>query len=91
MNSQTLLNVRVITNSKNNQIKGFNDFTNTLEIKLKKIPVKGQANKELEKLLKKITGKPCKIVKGFKNKKKIVLIEEKKEVIFKKINPYLLL
>ena len=51
----------------------------TLQIDLKSAPIKGQANLEIEKELKKIFQSPVSLVQGFKGKRKQVLIKNKKK------------
>jgi uncharacterized protein (TIGR00251 family) len=53
--------------------------TETLQINLKSAPIKGQANLELERELKKFFQAPVSLVKGLKGKRKQVLIKNKNE------------
>ena len=68
--NKEFINVRVTPNSKESCIKEFkNDI---LYVKLKSIPDKGKANKELVKLLKKEFGKNAEIIKGEKIRNKLI-------------------
>lgn len=68
-NKETI-NVRVTTNAKESCIKEFKD--DVLHIKLRSIPDKGKANKELIELLKEELGKNYEIIRGLKSREKVV-------------------
>ncbi len=46
------------------------------EVWVKETPLEGKANVALEKILKKHLNKQCKIVFGFKSRKKVVEVQE---------------
>lgn len=46
-----------------------------LKVKVKSKPENNKANLEVEKLLSKYTGKKVKIIRGFKNRRKVVEID----------------
>ncbi|MBU1120670.1 MAG: DUF167 domain-containing protein [archaeon] len=70
-----ILNVHVIPDSKESEVKGFDEWSRSLKVKVREKAMKGKANTELEKKLKKFFGKEVKIIKGEKNKNKKVLIK----------------
>lgn len=67
--------IEVIPNSKEFKIAGFNEWTNSLRVKVKAKAMKGQANKELAQELEKLFQAKAKILSGEKSKKKKILLE----------------
>lgn len=78
-----IIDIHIKSNSKKFELIGFNKWNNFLEIKTKEKPIKGKANNEIEKELKKIFKTEIKIIQGKKSKNKKILIENKtkKEII----------
>ncbi|MCK4670288.1 MAG: YggU family protein [Nanoarchaeota archaeon] len=71
-----LLKVKVIPNSSNNEIVGYDNEKKELKIKLKAQPEKGKANHELILFFKKNLGLNIEIVKGRTTRKKIVRMKK---------------
>lgn len=69
-----IINVKVITNSKKQEIKKIN--LEKYIVNLKQVPENNKANLELIKLLKKHFKKNIKIVKGLRSKNKIIKIKD---------------
>jgi len=69
------IKVKIHPNSSKEQIVQIKP--NEFEVWVKETPLEGKANTALEKILKKHFNKQCKIVFGFKSRKKVVeVIEE---------------
>ena len=68
-----------IPNSKEFKIAGFDEWSNTLRVKVKGKALKGEANKELLGELGKMFGAKAQLVSGEKNRKKKILLEGNKE------------
>lgn len=62
--------IEVSPNSGKFQITGYNEWRQTLEVKIKAPPTKGKANKELMKEFTKLTGHPTEIISGHKSRQK---------------------
>jgi len=74
-----ILAVDVVANAGSFSITGVNN--NRLKVKLKAVPEKGKANKELIKEFKKMFGTGIEIISGkFSNKKKILLKGDPKQI-----------
>lgn len=71
-----ILNVHVIPDSKESEVKGLDEWSRSLKVKVREKAMKGKANTELEKKLKEFFGKEVKIIKGEKNRNKKVLIQD---------------
>jgi uncharacterized protein len=69
------LKVRVKPNARKTEILGYNKERDAVEIVLKAIPDKGEANKELLKFLTKLLKKKVTIKSGTKSRDKIILIK----------------
>ncbi len=78
-----IINVHVKPGKQKFELTGFNEWNQSLEIKTKEKPVKGKANQEIEKELKKIFKTNTKIIQGKKTQNKKIMIENKtkKEII----------
>jgi len=66
--------IEVSPNSDKFQITGYNEWRKTLEVKIKSIPTKGKANKELIKEFSTLTNKPVEIIPGHKSRQKTLKI-----------------
>lgn len=66
------INIIVKPNAKENKITKVN---NLYKVSLKAKPIEGKANLELIKFLSKHFKKKAKIISGFNNKKKLILLE----------------
>ncbi len=81
-----LVDIEVTPNSKKFQFGEFNSWRNCFEIKIKEIPQKGKANKEIIKQLSKLFDVKVDIVKGLKSSQKtIIFYNSSKEDIIAKI------
>ena len=69
------LKIIVKPNSPKNQIMSYDKVRQALRINIKAQPEKGKANKEVIKFFTKVLKKQVKIIKGFKNKEKILKIQ----------------
>ncbi|NYB51145.1 MAG: YggU family protein [Methanobacteriaceae archaeon] len=68
------VNIEVSPNSSKFQITGYNQWRQTLEVKIKAPPSKGKANKEIMKEFSKLTGYETEIVSGHKSRRKTLRI-----------------
>jgi uncharacterized protein (TIGR00251 family) len=80
-----IIEVKVKPNSKKFEVLGLNEF-NVLEIKTKAKAIKGKANKEIEKKLKKLFKAETKIVQGLKSKNKKIEVKKPRKEIIELIN-----
>ncbi|RLF65483.1 MAG: YggU family protein [Thermoplasmata archaeon] len=69
-----ILHVKVKPRAEKNRIKGLSQDGRFLLVEIKAPPIRGQANKELEKFLRKLFAKEAIIVSGFQAREKYVLI-----------------
>lgn len=85
--SDVLLDIEVSPNSKKFEISGFNQWRNSFEIRIKQVPQKGKANKEIVKELSSYFDHDVSIFKGEKSSKKTMLIKnaDKSEILEKLI------
>ena len=65
--------IEVSPNSNKFQISGFNEWRNRFEIRIKQVPQKGKANKEIVKELSKIFNCDVSISKGEKSSQKTIV------------------
>lgn len=75
------IEVRVITNARQREIKKEEGY---FRVKLTSLPVEGKANKELIEYLSEVFGvkrSEIKIIKGERDKKKIISIPDKKDIL----------
>ena len=69
------LKVLIKPNSSKNSILDFDSNKKALRISIKAAPEKGKANQELVKFLSKLLKKKVMIIKGLKNREKILKID----------------
>ncbi len=80
------LNVYVSPRSSMSGLDGFDVWRNRLIVRVKAPPLDGKANKEVEKLMKKITGMNAFVTSGMLDRRKTILIEGDVDVILKKLS-----
>ncbi|MDO9045078.1 MAG: DUF167 domain-containing protein [Methanobacteriaceae archaeon] len=71
-----LLDIEVSPNASKFEISGYNSWRERLEIRIKAIPQKGKANKEIIKELSKLTKMDVEIISGLKSHQKTLLINK---------------
>lgn len=76
-----VFNLLVVPNSKEFRIMFFDQEKNTLKIKAHSKPIKGSANKEIEKKLSELFGTKTMIVSGQSCRTKKVLVENKQNAL----------
>ncbi len=81
-----LLPVLVVPQGKEFAIIGFDEWNNSLKIRLSKKPEKGKANQELVKELRKFFSAKAEIVKGKKQRQKMLLIHTDKKSVQKSLS-----
>lgn len=69
-----LLDIEVSPKSDKFRISGYNEWRKALEVKIKAVPQKGRANKELINEFSKITKSPVEILSGHKSHHKTLKI-----------------
>ncbi len=69
-----LLDIDVSTKSDNFKIAGYNKWRKSFEIKIKAIPQKGKANKEIVNQFSKLTNRRVEISSGHKSHRKTLMI-----------------
>jgi hypothetical protein len=74
--------IEVSPNSGQFQITGYNEWRQTLEVKIKAPPTKGKANKEIMKEFSKLTGHHTEIISGHKSRQKTLKISGTDENTF---------
>jgi uncharacterized protein (TIGR00251 family) len=74
-----LLNIEVSAKSDKFKISGYNEWRNSVEVKIKAVPQKGKANKEIVNEFSRITKNPVEIVSGHKSHHKILKIYDMEE------------
>lgn len=74
-----LLNVEVSTKSDKFTISGYNEWRKTVEIRIKAVPQKGRANKEIINEFSRLTGKKVEISSGLKSHHKVLKIYDAEE------------
>ena len=75
----TLLPVTVVPKGKEFAIIGFDEWNGSLKIRLQEKPEKGKANQELVKELRNFFGAKVEIVKGKKQRQKMLLVHAGKK------------
>jgi uncharacterized protein (TIGR00251 family) len=73
-NDGVLLNIEVSTNSDKFRISDYNKWREKLEVKIKAVPQKGKANKEIINEFSKITNSDVEIISGHKSHHKTLKI-----------------
>ena len=71
--NNVFVDIEVSPNSNEFQISGFNEWRNRFEIRIKQVPQKGKANKEIVKELSKIFNCDVSISKGEKSSQKTIV------------------
>ncbi|MDO9056509.1 MAG: YggU family protein [Methanobacteriales archaeon HGW-Methanobacteriales-1] len=71
-----LLDIEVSPNASKFEISGYNSWRERLEIRIKAIPQKGKANKEIIKEMSKLTKMDVEIISGLKSHQKTLLINK---------------
>lgn len=66
-------------------LDGFDEWRNRLIVRVRAPPLDGRANKEVEKLMKDITGMKSSVIKGMTDRRKTVFIEGNPDIILKKL------
>ncbi|HKM13948.1 MAG TPA: DUF167 domain-containing protein [Candidatus Methanomethylophilaceae archaeon] len=79
------LNVYVSPRSSKPGLDGFDEWRNRLIIRVKAPPLDGKANKEVETLIKKITGMKASVTSGMTDRRKTIRIEGDVDIILKKL------
>lgn len=84
-----LVDIEVSTKSNKFEISGYNAWREAIEIRIKAVPQKGKANKEITKEFSKITKNPVEIVSGHKSHHKTLKIYNiNKNEFLKILEPY---
>lgn len=80
-----LVDIEVSPNSKNFEISNFNDWRNRIEVRIKQIPQKGKANKEISKEFSKLFNRDVAIFKGEKSSQKTLIFKNssKEDILVK--------
>lgn len=73
--NDVLVDIEVSPNSKKFEISDFNDWRNRIEIRIKQVPQKGKANKEICKEMSKIFNCEVAIFKGEKSSQKTLVFK----------------
>ncbi|MEN6593087.1 MAG: DUF167 family protein [Methanobacterium sp.] len=68
------MDIEVSPNSANFSISGYNEWRDEIQLRIKSIPQKGKANKELIKEFTKLTNSKVEIVSGLKSQHKTLNI-----------------
>jgi hypothetical protein len=71
-----LVDIDVSPKSGKFEITCYNEWRKAIEVKIKAVPQKGKANKEIIKEFSRLTGKPVEIVSGHKSHQKTIKIYE---------------
>ncbi len=77
-----LIDIEVSTNSSDFEIKGYNEWRERIEIRIKNQPIKGKANKEIINEFSMITKKDVEIISGHKSRLKTLKIYEISKLTF---------
>lgn len=82
-----LLDIEVSTKSDKFTISGYNEWRKAIQIRIKAVPQKGKANKEIISEFSKLTGKEVEISSGLKSHHKVLKIYgTSKEELMKILN-----
>lgn len=85
-----LLNIEISPKSDKFRITGYNQWRESVEVKIKAVPQKGKANKEIVTEFSKITKTPVEIISGHKSHHKTLKIYNITiDELIKILNPYL--
>lgn len=89
IDNNVFIDIEVSPNSNKFQISGFNEWRNRFEIRIKQVPQKGKANKEIVKELSKIFNCDVSISKGEKSSQKTIICHNiGVEQILEKLNDF---
>ncbi len=66
-------------------LDGFDEWRNRLIVRVRAPPLDGRANKEVEKLMRDLTGMKSAVIKGTTDRRKTVSIDGDYETIMKKL------
>ena len=69
-----LVNIEVSPKSKKFEVIGYNDWREKIEIKIKSVPQKGKANKEIVNEFSDLTGSQVEIISGLKSQHKTIKV-----------------
>ncbi len=69
-----MVDIEVFPNSDKFSISGYNEWRDEIQLRIKSIPQKGKANKEIIKEFTKLTGSSIEIVSGLKSQHKTLKI-----------------
>ncbi len=69
-----IVDVEVSPKSKKFEVIGYNEWRDKIEIRIKSVPQKGKANKEIINEFSSLTGSPVEIISGLKSQHKIIKI-----------------
>lgn len=72
-----ILDLSVSPNQKVFLVEGFDEWSQTLKIKVRSLPIKGKANAEIERELRKFFQCPVILLKGLTSKHKKIKLEGK--------------
>jgi len=84
--NRALLRVRVKPGSKQFAVKGFDEWSSALEVRLREKPEKGKANYRLKKELEKILQARVEILSGQKSRQKTLLVFAPKAQVEKRLS-----
>ncbi len=82
----TKVQVQVVPKGKQFAVIGFDEWNNSLKIRLTEKPKKGKANKELKEKLQKIFNAKVEIVAGEKKRNKVLLVHADKKSVLKSLS-----
>ncbi|AEG17585.1 DUF167 family protein [Methanobacterium paludis] len=80
-----LVDIEVSPKSGKFEIAGYNEWREAIEVKIKAVPQKGKANKEIIKEFSKLTKNPVEIISGHKSHRKTIKIYNMAKTEFLKI------
>ena len=76
MENGIILDIDVSPNASKFEITGYNSWRERIEIRIKSLPQKGKANKEIIKEVSNLTKTNVEIISGLKSHQKTLLIKE---------------
>jgi uncharacterized protein (TIGR00251 family) len=76
MENGIILDIDVSPNASKFEITGYNSWRERIEIRIKSLPQKGKANKEIIKEVSNLTKNDVEIISGLKSHQKTLLIKE---------------
>ncbi len=84
-NDFVVLNFKIIPNSKEFRLIGFDSWSKRVRLKIKNPAIKGKANKEIIEKLKKLFNADVEIIKGHLSNQKEIKINAKPELVKQKL------